>query len=128
MKHARILVIICLVIFSFTGFQSCLKEKAKQPDVCGTKIYSFQTDILPILTTHCAVSNCHVPSGLAPYVATDYAALEPYAADGRLMNAITHTGPYPMPRIDALLPDATKLHDTLINKISCWVQQGYPNN
>jgi hypothetical protein len=50
------------------------------------------------------------------------------AGDGRLVKAIKHEGPFPMPRIDAMQPAADKLADSLIHTIECWVLQGFPNN
>lgn len=111
---------------------SCAKEKAlevKPPDPCN-KAYTFTADIKPIFATRCAIGQCHVSGSMyAPFVATDYDTLDYFINSGRLLIALKHTGAIKMPRndsTDALNIASTQLPDSIITKIECWVEQGFP--
>ncbi|MFI5204130.1 MAG: hypothetical protein ACHQF2_06500 [Flavobacteriales bacterium] len=131
MRTALVAFCILITVLSFSVISSCKQEKAINPASCSLKARTFVNDILPIVQTNCAIGQCHVSGGLAPYIATDYNQIMPYAANGSLVKAIKHEGAIKMPRIDPNDPlntTAKKLADSLIQEIECWVLQGYPNN
>lgn len=119
---------VLLTIFSVAVISSCKKEKGIDPLSCRGLQASFAVDVLPVVETRCSIGQCHVQGGVAPYIATDYNGIMPYAADGRLLRAIKHEGPSPMPRLDPMQTDAVRLPDALVKPIECWVNQGFPNN
>lgn len=125
-------IFILFCVFSgILFFQSCAKEKATQPPeiVCADSL-TFVNDILPIFQTNCAVGQCHVSGSIyAPFDATNYDTLDFFINNGAMLNAIKHTGPIKMPRSnpsDPLITTSNQLPDSLITKIECWIEQGYP--
>ena len=121
---------IRLALFFFALFliQACLKEKAISPESCGAELFSFQSDIQPIIETECALSNCHGENPYAPFQLLSYNQVDSAVRFYNLLRAIRHEGPNPMPRINPLLPEARKLPDSTLRKISCWIEQGILNN
>jgi len=123
--------ILISVLSGFIYLQSCTKEKAiKPPEVVCADSLNFVDDILPIFQTNCAIGQCHVSGSIyAPFVATEYDTLDFFINSGALLNAIKHTGPIKMPRsnpADPLITTSTQLPDSLITKIECWIEQGFP--
>lgn len=122
---------ILLLLIAVLVFNACMKEKAiapKEPGPCEDSL-TFTADIKPIFQTNCAVGSCHVSGGLAPFIATDYDTLDFFINSGALLTAIKHTGLIKMPRnnpADPLDPTSTKLPDSTIAKIECWINQGFP--
>lgn len=75
---------------------------------------SLEDDILPIITQNCAISGCHAGSQ-SPNLST----LENIVDRGDRILARTSAG---------TMPPSGKLSDSDISKISCWVNDGKPNN
>jgi hypothetical protein len=127
----RTLLFCVLLVTAIAAINSCAKEKAIAPPefVCEDSL-TFVDDILPIFQTNCAVGSCHVSGSLfAPFDATDYDTLDFFINSGALLTAIKHTGAIKMPRQDPgdpLNPGSTKLPDSTVAKIECWINQGYP--
>ncbi len=128
----RSAVLFCILfLMSVFSINSCVKEKAIVPPafVCNDTL-TFVNDILPIFQTNCAIGGCHVSGSLyAPFDATDYDTLDFFINSGALLNAIKHTGAIKMPRdnpSDPTIPASTKLPDSTINKIECWINNGFP--
>lgn len=116
---------------SFCSIYSCGKEKALEPPEFSCKdTLTFVNDILPIFQTNCAIGQCHVSGSIyAPFEATNYDTLDFFINSGALLNAIKHTGTIQMPRsnpADPTITTSVKLSDSTINKIACWINQGYP--
>jgi hypothetical protein len=118
------ILLFSIVVFSFLLFIAC---KPSAFDNC-IDIPSFNGQIQPIIMTNCATASCHGFGGFAPFQLMTYEQIDSVAMFGSLLMAIKHQTPKPMPRTDPFLPDATRLPDSLIQIIECWVNQGRPNN
>lgn len=131
MYTVRTIAFSLVLLFSVLVF-SCAKEKAiavRPPDPCATPL-TFVADIQPIFQTNCAIGQCHVAGSLyAPFDATNYDTLDYFINNGALLNALRHTGVIKMPRNNPADPtdiSSTPLADSVIQKISCWIEQGFP--
>src|SRR5688572_17078983 len=82
---------------------------------CDTAITTYTAVIKPIIDANCAVSGCHIGTAATGYDFTTYSGFASVANNGKLVAAIEHTGPNPMPR------GKPKLDDCTINKIKRWV-------
>ena len=85
---------------------------------------TFQKTIQPILSANCGTSNsCHNSSSSNPRL-DSYEGVKIVAADGRLVNAVNHTGfVSPMPKnSNTVLPRCSRA------QIELWVTAGFPNN
>lgn len=95
---------------------SCSKEAITVYECPGMDTTNFVDDIFPILETNCMVSGCH-------YKFNEYSSVKIYVDNKKLLGAIQHKKGYsPMPK------DAAKLPEETIKLISCWVQNGAPEN
>ncbi len=112
-----------------TSLYGCYNDNAEDlyPTVpiggtCDTSTVTYSATIRPIIETSCATSGCHL--GIAPtgYDFSTHVGLASVANSGKLIVAIEHTGPNPMPQ------DAAKLDNCTIAKIKKWVSDGAPNN
>ena len=104
---------------------SCSKEQA-DPGSCNIDIEDarFGSDILPIITTNCAISNCHNTITVAAQIQlTDHSTISSFALQERFLGAIKQEGGFPfMPQ------GANKLPEEKIAQIECWILRGVPND
>ena len=121
-----LLLVSLLILASFLSLESCKKDVTAKPApkvfVCDTTTISFATDVLPIFQQNCSTSGCHdAATNTNGFTFENYTQISGginYAID--LMKHTT--GFIQMPyQLD-------KLHDTLIDKIDCWIAAGVPNN
>ncbi|MCO6461797.1 MAG: hypothetical protein J5I59_10355 [Saprospiraceae bacterium] len=90
---------------------------------CDTTDMTFEKDIMPIISTSCALSGCHNAQSVLTFSLTNYEEVLPIVLDGRLVKAIKHQpGIFPMPKNTAMLDECT------INKIESWIRDGAANN
>lgn len=85
---------------------------------CDTSNVTYSATIAPIFAGYC--NSCH--SGTSPNanIATDnYPSVN--ANIDRIMAAIKHTGPVPM-------PPGGSLSDCDLNKMNIWFREGHPDN
>ena len=118
------LTVIISVAFTF----SCTKEKAAEVippavDPCDTMTISFSADVQPIFTNNCVT--CHSSANSASFangqVWETHAEIS--ANKESISTAINHEpGKTPMPY------QGTKLSDSLIQIIDCWIAQGAQDN
>jgi len=85
---------------------------------CNEVSASFQDDILPIISTHCAIPNCHADGTAQPTFET-YQQIESRAS---LIKQRTSNGTMP-PASSGISLTANE-----VKKISCWVNNGANNN
>ena len=127
----ELILFFILIGICFGGIFSCTKEKALElPELSCNDSLTFVNDISPIFQTNCTIGQSHVSGSIyAPFEATNYDSLDFYINSGALLNAIKHTGTIQMPRsnpADPTIITSVKLPDSTINKIACWINQGYP--
>jgi hypothetical protein len=107
-------------------FWRCDKEVIGECNTDG--LVSYAAQVQPIIQQSCAITGCHGFFNEAPFQLLTHQQVDSAVIFGNLLFAIKHQSPYPMPRIDPLLPEAYKLSDSLINIIECWINQGRKNN
>ncbi|PKP21054.1 MAG: hypothetical protein CVU05_07660 [Bacteroidetes bacterium HGW-Bacteroidetes-21] len=118
-----------LFIFISIAFASCYYDKEEDlysatPVDCDTLNVSYNTDIKPVITSHCL--NCHSninASGLGQGIKLEtYEDIKKYALDGSLYGSVSADPEYfVMPR-DYRIPPCSVL------KIKAWINNGAPNN
>lgn len=116
--------LIIVLSVAVVAIISCKKDNAEDtfptPVTCDTSNVTFSGVVLPIIQAKCTNGSCHGTG--ATFNLTTYAGLEEVASHGKLLPAINHTGPKPMP------DGQPKLDDCTIAKITKWVNDGAPNN
>lgn len=90
--------------------------------VCSGSIPTYTSNIAVILNSNCAISGCHNSSAQAGINLSTYAlASAQFKSNSRNLISIHHgSGVESMPR------NASKLPDTIINKLDCWVKNNCP--
>lgn len=115
----KLLCIIAIVLL-----EGCAKDKIKEVDTtpfitadCPDTV-KFATQIMPIIIENCI--NCHGEGGPNSPLIKDYATISQNA--DKILKSIKAEGLL-------LMPDGgPALENSLIQKISCWIQQGKLNN
>lgn len=121
----KTLLVIAVLALAATG---CYKDNAQDmyPGTntgnCDTAGVTYATMVKPLIDSKCATAGCHVGSTVPGYDFSNYTGVAAVASSGKLVAAINHTGPNPMPLGSAKLDDCT------ITKITKWVNDGAPNN
>jgi len=97
-------------------------EEDLYPEEPIPEVVSYATDVLPIIETNCY--GCHDAESMNAGINLEgYDNLVIRVEDGSLEGTIRHEeGWVAMPLA------ASKLSDSQINKISDWIDEGYPNN
>jgi hypothetical protein len=130
----NILLTGCMFLCAALLLGSCYNDKGDQLYVnpyngggsttCDTTNVTFAGTIMPIFSQNCNVSGCHdgaTKAGGFDY--SNYPGVTASITSGRLLGAINHeSGYFPMPQ------NTAKLSSCDINKITAWVNKGYPNN
>lgn len=81
---------------------------------------TYSKDIEPIIKSNCATTGCHVPNGSYPDL-TSFASVKEVADDGLLKKRVIDGNP-------SFMPTSGKLPAAELEKISCWLNAGAPNN
>lgn len=119
------LCLICLVSLG-VGLTGCYKDIITQADPDGPAMpVSFKDDLLPIFTTNCALSGCHVSGGHAPELSA-----------GNAYKSLNN-GFY----VNTLIPKQSKVYEMITGEMSNyipspldkkkvydWIRNGAPNN
>ena len=114
-------LLIGVLILSSIAF-SCAKEKVPttvlDTSSCKPNV-SYLNDIKPIMSNHCV--SCHSsknPNG--GYDLTNY--------DGLTKNVSKVLGSMKQDGTVESMPQGYKVADSLIQKLNCWINQGFKNN
>ena len=124
MTVKKVFVLIIFILALGMLYPSCYYDKEDllyQFQKCDTTHVTYSQTIVPILNGNCLV--CHStanPEGNV--ILGTWAGIQVVITNGKLIPAIDHTGPYPMPKGGSML-DACS-----IEKIKRWVVNGAPNN
>jgi len=124
--NKKIRIAIGAAFFGTLLLFSCTKDKAKPKSAldCTTTAHTFAADVQPILTTNCALSDCHSDAqddGGFPLNTYDDAVFA--AGFEEFLKAIKHEpGAEPMPDGEPKLPQED------IDAIECWVLAGTPDD
>ena len=112
---------------------SCKKDKANELIVlvddndlqsyCDTVVVSFSNQIQPIFIQNCATSGCHDATVSGTYQFQTYSQISNATHIEAALKAIMHNpNSSPMPKFQS------KLNDSLVEQIECWISQGKQNN
>lgn len=100
------------LLLLFNLFLGCSKEEVQLYE-CAGLVPSYDLDIKPIIESNCI--DCH-----ARFKDLDY--IRRYGDNDKLLGGVQHAEGYkPMPK------GQPKLSDSLVQVISCWVQNGMPD-
>jgi hypothetical protein len=81
---------------------------------------TYAKDIGPMMKSSCATKGCHEPGGESPDL-TNYASVKEAADNGQLKKRMIDGNP-------SFMPGSGKLPDAELEKVSCWLNSGAPNN
>ncbi len=107
MKSKTLYFAIALVLIA-----SCKKDSGKLTPSCDGAHPTYQSQIKSIIDNRCATSNCH------PNYNT-YEGLLPALQGGDFRREVL---------VDQTMPQGSSLTQDQINKIQCWVNDGFPEN
>ena len=123
----RILALVFVSTVMVTGLFSCYNDNSEDlyplPPItsCDTANVTYTNTIKSIVDNQCATVGCHngpVPSTID---LTNYNGLKNISnSNNRLMAALNHTGPFPMPK------GLPKLDPCTIAKFQAWVNANEP--
>ncbi len=113
----RLLFCCC---FCFVVLTRCKKDDEKKVSgiTCDGSNLTYNTGISTIINTNCNSSNCH-NSGSPHGDFTSYGGLQGVIINGSFNNSVL---------IDQVMPQGSTLSQDQLNKIKCWVDNGYPQN
>ena len=114
-----LLLLLVAVIFSCTkGIDDPIVTPTNP---CST--VTFKSDITPIINQTCAIKSCHVSgTGLGDYTA--YAGLEKEATNGEFKKEVLTNKTMPPKNSNG----QTNLTAEQLEKFTCWINAGSPNN
>ncbi|MCW3124861.1 MAG: hypothetical protein JWO03_519 [Bacteroidetes bacterium] len=115
------------------GLPLVLSECSKPKEISCSGTMSFKKDIIPIITTHCAISGCHTgptpEANLNMDSANAYHNLisKGYVIAGKsnysiMYNQMLGTGGVP------IMPPTGQLDHSLTDKVYCWINEGALDN
>lgn len=112
---------LAIVLFGLLALTQCKKETIDAYDCTGVAP-TYTTDVKSILDASCATSGCHnASSAKGGYNLSTYQGAQQAAGKEAFLGSIQHkSGFSKMPR------GGSKLAETNIKLISCWVQNGMP--
>jgi len=87
---------------------------------CDTLNVTYNGRLKGIVDNQCATSGCHASFAPTGYDLSSYAGLKAAAVNGKLMSALNHTGPFPMPK------DMPKLDPCTLAQFQAWINKGTP--
>jgi len=128
----RIIIYTGVMFTLLIGLSGCYKdiitpELASGPDDLPPQQVSFQTELVPIFNTNCALAGCHVSGARAPYLTTAVAFTQ--IVNGGFVNlAIPKESMiYQMitGEMAQYMPAPVK---TNTQKVYDWIRNGAPNN
>jgi hypothetical protein len=115
-----------LVLGSLFVAGSCTKDIGPDPalipktvNICDS--VKFSTTIKPIIDANCATSGCHEPGGSGPGDFTSFADISLKVQNGSFKARVIDGVP-------GFMPATGRLPQADIDKITCWLNAGAPNN
>ena len=115
-KNQKKLICLLILLGTTIPFSSCEKEPLDIYECINYQDLSFDDQIFPILNLNCMNGSCHGQFD-------DYEYIKRYVDNDKLLGSIQHKKGY-----SAMPKNEARLADSLIVKISCWIQNGAPKN
>jgi hypothetical protein len=105
--------LFCLLT-AIATMSACKKDKEsdKLTPTCDGSSPTYQNTIKSIIDSKCATSNCH-----SNY--SSYNGLRPALDNGSFRREVL---------VDQTMPQGSSLSQDQLNKIQCWVNNGFPEN
>ena len=125
-SYLIIIVFVLLVLVSGCYYDHANLSYPQQNSVtatCNLSSVTYSSSVTGILKANCY--SCHSGSASAGggIQLDTYATLKVYAANGQLLNSISHTGSVP-----AMPLNAAQISSCDISTIQTWINNGTPNN
>lgn len=118
-KRITLIIFSCiLLISSFIFVASCNKNKQKNELDCSKINATYSADIKPFVTANCNATACHNAGSLNGDF-TGYTGLKTKADNGSLKSRVCD---------QKNMPPTGPCSTDQINKFTCWIQSGSPNN
>jgi hypothetical protein len=121
------IMIVLLIIASFTGLQSCYYDKADMlyPNTVAcdtTAVVSYSQKIVPLFQQQCY--SCHLTASMGGGILMgSYAADKAIAVNGKLYGSVSYASGFsPMPK------GANKMTSCQLALVKKWIDAGAPNN
>lgn len=117
-----------LMIAAAVSINGCYKDTIVPPIVQSgpPPSVSFNSQILPILTTNCAKSGCHVTGSQTPYM--DSAGAYKNLINGGFVNIVVPSQSIIYQQLNGGPMQANIPSQADINLIYYWIENGAPNN
>ncbi|MCZ8284549.1 MAG: hypothetical protein O9353_03750 [Bacteroidia bacterium] len=119
-------LLIALSFGSLFFASSCTKDIGPDPalipknvNICDS--VKFSSTIKPIIDANCATSGCHVPGGSGPGDFTSFPDISLKVQNGSFKARVIDGVP-------GFMPATGRLPQPEIDKITCWLNAGAPNN
>lgn len=108
------------LVFLFILSSGCSKDEEKTTETaCDNSNLTYNSGVSSIINASCNASNCH-NTGSPHGGFTSYSGLQPTFSNGSFNNRVLVSQDMPQ-------GSATLSQDQL-NKIKCWVDNGFPEN
>jgi hypothetical protein len=113
--NIKLFFLVCLTFL----FVACSKEDEKKEGIaCDGSNLTYNSGIASIINASCNGSSCH-GSGSQHGAFTTYAGLQAVISSGIFNNRVV---------VKQDMPQGSDLTTSQLNKIKCWVDNGYPEN
>ena len=115
-------------------FTSCTADRLEEmppSTFCDTLQVSYNLQVNDIIDTNCAFSGCHVTGSAAPGNYATYNSMTPFLTDREFKRFVIDFRNNPdlgMPPNWPTNPGPKDLTEAELEIISCWVENGYPEN
>ena len=104
-------------------FFSCAREKARDPFCVGPSGTNYINDIEPIIFQHCSIAGCHSSASAQGGISlTNYAEVSLAIQNPAFLGSIRRESGF------IAMPPNYILSDSLVEKITCWRDNGLPEN
>lgn len=120
LKLTRNLSGLLLLLFTagcYYDKEELLYPGSNQAVDCGTVAAKFSADVLPLVTSKCAISNCHNSSAAGGLVFQNYSQIS--ASKDRINQRVV---------VEKSMPPTGALAASEIAILQCWIESGAPNN
>ena len=120
MKKVFVLASVLIALLSACGDDDAVVTTNQSQDLCDSIDITYYNDVVVILeNAGCSGVYCH-GSGNGGFTISDYATTKISAENPKFLKAIKHEiSVSPMPK------SGNKLSDENIQKIECWIQNGF---
>ncbi len=117
-------VFIAVLAAGILSIQSCYYDKedllypgSNQPVNCSTVAAKFSANVLPLITSKCAIGGCHDATASGGRIFQNYSQIS--AAKDRINARAV---------VEKSMPASGPLSAAEVSILQCWIESGAPNN